>query len=103
MGLEFGAGVSVAENVALAPAITDAGPFTASVKPLAGVIAAAAVREGSATLVAVSTTALGDGKICGAVKTPLVLTVPHAVPKQPGPLSVHVTAVVGLPAEATLA
>ena len=59
--------------------------------------------DGSATLVAVSSTVAGVGKICGAVKTPVLEMVPQALPEQPEPLSVQVTAVLGLPAEAMLA
>jgi len=89
----------VAEKSALAPAAMDDGPLTVSVKWLPGVIVALALREGSATLLAVSTMIPGDGMICGAVKTPLASTVPQAAPLQPGPLKLQTTAVLGFPAE----
>ena len=41
----------------------------------------------------------GDGRFCGAVKIPLGLTAPHAVPSHPAPLSAQVNPVLGFPAE----
>ena len=57
---------------------------------------------GSATLVAVRVTNGGEGKVCGAVKTPPAVTAPHAAPEQ-APPTLHETAVAGLPAETTAA
>lgn len=51
---------------------------------------------GSATLVAFTVTAAGDGTVAGATKSPLVEIVPHAAPAQP-PLTVQVTAVFEAP------
>jgi hypothetical protein len=46
----------------------------------------------STTEVAVTVTCGGLGMVVGAVYRPLVVTVPHAVPVQPLPLTLHVTA-----------
>lgn len=48
---------------------------------------------GSATLVAFTLTAAGDGTLAGATNSPLAEIVPHATPVHPAPLSVQVTAV----------
>jgi hypothetical protein len=66
-------------------------------------IVAVADLVGSAMLVAVSNTKSGEGRVCGAVKTPAEFTVPQALPKQPTPAIFQITAVTGLPAEITLA
>ncbi len=97
LGFEFGAGVSVAVYAAEAPVFTVVGPPTVSVKLLVTVIAAPADFEGSATLRAVSVTLAGDGRICGAVKSPPESTVPQAAPEQPGPDTLQFTAWLGLP------
>ncbi len=52
---------------------------------------------GSATLVALTVTVAGEGTLAGGVYTPLVEIVPHAVPPQPAPLTVQVTAVFEVP------
>jgi hypothetical protein len=59
--------------------------------------------EGSAALVAVNVTDGGEGKLCGAVKTPPELTAPHAAPEHPAPPTLHKTALAGLPAEVIVA
>jgi hypothetical protein len=59
--------------------------------------------DGPATLVAINTTVPGAGRICGAVKTPAELTKPQVIPEQPSPLTVHITAELGWPADVTLA
>ena len=102
-GLELAAGVKVAEKFALVPALIEEGPLIENAKRLVTMMAAAALFDGSATLVAVSRIVGGDGRICGAVKRPLVLTVPQAAPEQPAPLAVQFTAVFGWPAEETVA
>ena len=102
-GLEFGSGIIVATKFALAPALSEEGPLAENVKRLVTVIAAVAFFDGSAMLVAVRRIAGGDGRICGAVNTPVELTVPQATPEQPAPLAAQFTAVLGCPAEATVA
>ena len=88
-GFEFEAGSNVATKLALVPASSELGPFTEKEKLLPILTITDACRDGSATLVAVKTSLEGDGTICGAVTRPLALTVPHAAPLQPGPLSDH--------------
>jgi hypothetical protein len=56
---------------------TLAGAESCNKKLLVIVSAAAACFAGSATLCAVTTAADGLGKICGAVKLPLLSTAPH--------------------------
>jgi hypothetical protein len=48
---------------------------------------------GSATLIAVTVTAAGEGTLDGGIYRPLLEIVPHAAPVQPAPFSVHATAV----------
>ncbi len=55
------------------------------------VTVAVPLRVGSATEVAVTVTAAGEGTLAGAVYNPLVEIVPQAAPLHPAPLSVHVT------------
>lgn len=95
LGLEFATGVSVAAKLPLPPAVTAEGPFTLNVKWLIIVSAMDALFDGSATLVAVSSTVGGEGSICGAVKTPFGVAVPHALPAHPAPSRVQLVAVVG--------
>lgn len=57
------------------------------------VIEAAADLVPSACEVAVTVMVFGLGAVTGAVYNPLVDTVPHADPLQPGPVTVQVTAV----------
>jgi hypothetical protein len=99
----LGGGFSTESKSPLLPGNSKLGPLTDIVKLLVTAMVAATPREESATLVAVTVTLAGDGKICGAVKTPLGLTVPQASPAQPGPLTVHSTPLFGFPAEVTLA
>jgi hypothetical protein len=47
----------------------------------------------SATLVAFSVTVAGEGTLDGAVYNPLVEIIPHAIPVQPAPLTVQISAV----------
>ena len=89
--------------MALSPVKTEVGPLRISVKLLVTTMMAATFLEGSATLVAVRITLAGEGKICGVLRRPLGLTVPHVIPEHPGPLSVQSTLLLGCPAEATLA
>jgi hypothetical protein len=103
LGFELGAGVRVDEKLPFSPVMSKAGPLTDTVKLLVTTMMAATLLKGSATLVAVSVRLAGESKICGAVKTPLALTVPQVNPAQPAPLSVHTTPVFGFPAEITLA
>jgi hypothetical protein len=49
-------------------------------------------RVGSTTLVAVMVTVAGDGTVAGAVYSPLEEIVPQAIPLQPVPDTVQVTA-----------
>jgi hypothetical protein len=67
LGLEIMGSVSVAEKAALVPAVTEGGPVTLRLNELVMVIGAVADLDGSATLAAVSETAGGVGRICGAV------------------------------------
>jgi hypothetical protein len=46
---------------------------------------------GSATLVAFTVTVAGERAIVGGTYSPLVEIVPHAVPAQPAPVTVHIT------------
>lgn len=103
LGFEFGAGVSVAVNKAVALVWTNEGPATESVKLLVMLTAALALLEGSATLLAVSVTPGSEGQIGGAVKSPLASTVPQAAPAQPTPAALQVTVRFGLPEPDTLA
>ena len=96
-GLELGAGVRVAVYCADAPALTDVGPVTTRVNVLVTCTAAAACLDGSATLCAVKVTFAGEGKICGAVKSPLESSVPQDGPAQAGPEMLQMTARLGLP------
>jgi len=52
---------------------------------------------GSATLVAFTMIAAGEGTLAGATNCPLVEIVPHATPAQPTPLTVQVMAVFEVP------
>jgi len=103
LGFEFGAGVIVAVYATVAPVFTEAGPLTVSAKLLVTVIAALPTFEGSATLRAVSVTLGGEGRICGAVKSPLESTVPQAAPEQPDPATLQFTARLGFPEPVTVA
>ena len=67
LGFEPGTGVTVAKYVAVAPLSTEVGPLTARVKFAVRVSVALAIFDGSATLVAVTATFAGEGRICGAV------------------------------------
>ena len=53
-GLELAAGVKVAEKFALVPALIEEGPLIENAKRLVTMMAAAALFDGSAALVAVS-------------------------------------------------
>jgi hypothetical protein len=66
LGLEPGTGVSVATMAALPFACTIAGATIVNEKWLVIVIAAEACFDGSATLCAVTVTAVAVGKLCGA-------------------------------------
>ncbi len=101
LGFELGAGVSVAEYCADAPACTELGPETVKVKLLVIVTTTALDFAVSAKLLAVSVTFAGVGRICGAVYRPLGSTEPHADAAQPAPATLHVTLRSGLPALAT--
>ena len=102
-GLEPGCGVRVAAKFALSPAFIEEGPLTENAKWLVKVVVTAALLEGSAMLVAVTKTVGGDGRIRGAVKSPLALTVPQAAAEQPSPVTVQFTLVLGRPTDATVA
>lgn len=67
LGLELGAGVSVAVNCAVAPVETLDGPERVSVNVLVSWMVAVACFEGSAVLVAVTVTAGELGRLGGAV------------------------------------
>ncbi len=67
LGLEFGAGASVAVNWAVAPVETLDGPERVNVNALVSWMAAVACFEGSAVLVAVRVTAGEVGRFGGAV------------------------------------
>jgi len=92
-----------AVNWAEVPATTLAGPRAVIVKWLVTKMAASALLEGSATLVARIETLAGDGSTPGAVNVPSAPSVPHAPPPQPGPVSDHVTVPDGWPALAIAA
>src|SRR6266568_1256011 len=96
LGLELGAGVSVATIVALAPAGTPEGAASCRAKLLVMLTGAETCFEGSATLCAVRVTLAGDGRIPGAVNVPLESTVPHAF-GHAGPLRLQRTVVSGCP------
>jgi hypothetical protein len=98
-GFEFGTGVSVAARLALAPTPIDDGPLSVKIKLLVTVTVAVAFFDASAVLVTVILSAGGAGRFCGAVKTPLEVTAPHAGPAQPAPLGAQITSVSGFPAE----
>ena len=102
-GLEFGAGVSVAVNCATVPVSTEAGPLTARLKLLVTLIVAVTAFEGSARLLAVSVMLGSGGRICGAANSPLMSMLPQAVPLQPAPERVQLTARFGLPELLTVA
>ncbi len=103
LGFEFAAGVIAARYVAVPPAVAEGGPVKASEKELVTVIAAVALLDGSATLIAVRETPGGDGNMGGAVYVPEESTVPQEAPVQPLPESIQVTARLGAPAEFTAA
>jgi hypothetical protein len=75
-------------------------PFTFTVAPVGETVTATGVRVsvqeadcvGSACEVAVTTTVFGVGAMAGAVYRPDDVMVPQAVPVQPGPDTVQVTA-----------
>lgn len=67
LGFEPGTGVTVATITAVAEAITVPGADNCSVNRLVMVTLTLDCFEGSATLCAVMVTAVGDGRICGAV------------------------------------
>ena len=67
LGLEPGTGIIVATITAVAEVDTAAGADNCSVKLLVMLTLTLACFEGSATLCAVTFTAAGDGRICGAV------------------------------------
>jgi hypothetical protein len=102
-GFEFAGGVSVAAYVADVPAFTDLGPTTKSENMLVRPIAAVAILEVSATLIAIKLALAGVGRIPGAVYVPVESTVPHAAPEHPLPARIQVTVRFGLPAESTAA
>ncbi len=58
--------------------------------------------NGSATDVALTVTCACAGVDAGAVNRPVVEIVPHAVPVQPAPLTLHVTAVLDVPVTVAL-
>jgi hypothetical protein len=106
LGLDPATGEMVAKKSRLVPALipelTEPAALSASVKWLVMVILAVADFAGSATLVAVTVTLGGEGRICGAMKSPAEFTVPHAAPEQPAPVVFQITAVDGFPAEVML-
>ena len=51
----------------------------------------------SAELVAVTVTVAGVGAVAGAVKSPLLLMIPHVAPEQPEPVTLQVAVVLELP------
>jgi len=79
LGFELGTGVSVETIVALLPAGTFDGAESCSVKWLVIDTAAEICFEGSATLCAVTIALACEGRILGAVNSPLESNVPHAV------------------------
>ncbi len=87
----------------MAAASTDVGQLTVKVKLLVTLTEELADLEGSAALFAVTVKLGGTGRTCGAVKSPLALTVPQVVPMQPGPVTLQLTAWLGLPEPLTLA
>ena len=103
LGFEFGAGVSVVVKAAVAPVVSEVGPESENVKLLVTLTDAEAILAGSASLFAVRVTLGGDGRICGAIKSPLASTVPQAGPEQPAPETVQLTARFGFPEPLTLA
>ncbi len=107
LGFEPGTGASAAAKLMLPPAAIpeEMGPsaLMVSAKRLEIVILAVEDFEGSATLVAVKVTDGGEGKLCGAVRTPAEFMAPQAAPEHPAPPMLHETAVAGLPAEAIVA
>ena len=103
LGFELAAGVSVAENIAEAPALTEDGPVNASVNRLAMVIVPLPLLDGSATLVAVNEMAGDALRISGAEYIPEAFTSPQATPEHVLPASDQVTLGLGWPAECTVA
>ena len=85
LGFEFATGVSVAAIVGAAARSDRRRPGSRRREVAVIVTATDALLDGSATLVAVSSTVGGEGNICGAMKTPLDVTVPHALPDIPRP------------------
>jgi len=67
LGLEPGTGVMVATITAVAEVVTVPGAVSCSVKWLVMFTVTVAFFDGSATLCAVTVTAAGNGRICGAV------------------------------------
>jgi hypothetical protein len=102
-GLELGMGIKVATKLEFAPVLMAEGLLTENAKRLVSVIGAVAILDGSAALVAITMTAGEDGRICGAVNSPFALIVPHAGPAQLFPVMLQLTAVLGWPAEDTVA
>jgi hypothetical protein len=96
LGFDPGTGVSVATMAAVAPVGTLAGAEMVSEKWLVTVMDAEACFEGSATLCAVTMTAAGAGKICGAVKFPRASTAPHSL-GHAAPETLHRNVVSGCP------
>jgi hypothetical protein len=96
LGLEFGTGVMVATIVAVVPVGTPDGAVSCSEKLLVMFSAAEICFEGSATLCAVSVTFAGEGRIPGAVKCPLLSTLPQAL-GHAAPERLHRTALSGCP------
>ena len=89
--------------MAVAPALTEAGPATVSENELVIVIAAAPLFDGSATLIALTETLGGAVRICGAVYVPAGSIAPQAAPAHPLPETIQFKARFGLPAEVTVA
>ena len=92
-------------KLSTAPAITLDGKITSIVGPLVTATVALALFVESATLVAVTEIALGDGAAVGAVYRPFASTDPHAAPPHPwlaiALCTLHVT--LALPVPVTLA
>ena len=103
LGFDPVMGISAAAKSTLPPAATpeemEPSALIVSAKWLEMVILVVEDFAGSAALVAVNVTDGGDGKFCGAVKTPPELMAPQAAPEHPVPPTLHKTAVAGLPAE----
>jgi hypothetical protein len=92
-----------AEKACLAPSSTLAvAGVTATARSLVTVNCALALIVGEAVLVAVTRTVAGEGKSAGAVKTPLLSTVPLALFPPGTPLTLQVTAELLVPVNAAV-